>query len=99
MIEGARTELDAWWAQRAPPDYEEVVLHFLATRKPWNSGPTPVIGDPLFIPLHEELMKQREAFYEPTKEGKPWKYSVPTSLIYLQDSGIELPVFPDEPEA
>jgi len=30
------------------PAYEEAVLHYLATGEPWEAGPAPVIGDPLY---------------------------------------------------
>jgi hypothetical protein len=77
------------------PAYEEAVLHFLATREPWEGGPSPVIGDPLFIPLHEELRKQQDDLHNATPEGEPWTFTLPTSLIYLEDGGATLPTFPD----
>jgi hypothetical protein len=79
------------------PAYEEAVLHFLATREPWEGGPAPVIGDPLFIPLHEELRKQQDDLYNATPEGEPWTFTLPTSLIYLEGGGAQLPTFPDVP--
>ncbi len=77
--------------------YEEAVLHFLATREPWDGGPAPVIGDPLFIPLYEELHKRQDDLYNATPEGEPWTFTLPTSLVYLDDSGATLPTFPDVP--
>ncbi len=79
------------------PAYEEAVLHFLATREPWEGGPSPVIGDPLFIPLHEELRKRQDDLYNAIPEGEPWTFTLPTSLIYLEDGGATLPTFPDLP--
>jgi hypothetical protein len=79
------------------PAYEEAVLHFLATGEPWEGGPAPVIGDPLFIPLHEELRKRQDDLYNAVPEGEPWTFILPTSLIYLEDSGATLPTFPDIP--
>ncbi len=78
------------------PAYNEAVLHFLATREPWEGGPSPVIGDPLFVPLYEELHKQQDDLYNATPEGKPWTFTLPTSLIWLDD-GNPLPPFPDVP--
>jgi hypothetical protein len=77
------------------PAYEHAVCHFLATREPWEGGPAPVIGDPLFIPLHEELRKQQDDLYNAVAEGEPWTFVLPTSLVYLEDSSTELPKFPD----
>jgi len=79
------------------PGYENAVLHFLATREPWEGGQAPVIGDPLFIPLHEELRKQQDDLYNAVPEGEPWSFVLPTSLVYLEDSGATLPTFPDPP--
>lgn len=77
------------------PAYEEAILHFLATREPWEGGPAPVIGDPLFIPLHEELRKRQDDLYNAVPEGQPWTFTLPTSLIFLEGSGATLPEFPD----
>ncbi|MBI5885723.1 MAG: hypothetical protein HZB85_03980 [Deltaproteobacteria bacterium] len=79
------------------PAYEDAVLHFLATREPWNGGTAPVIGDPLYIPLYEELRKSQDDRYNAVPEGEPWTFILPTSLVYLEDSGVTLPQFPDPP--
>lgn len=81
----------------ATPGYEDAVLHFLATGVPWEGGPSPVIDDPLFLPLHEEIRKQQQAGTEGEPEGQPWPFILPTSLVYLQDSTSPLPEF-DEPQ-
>jgi hypothetical protein len=73
------------------PAYEDAVLHFLATREPWTGGPVPVIGDPLFVPLHEELREQIDDKLGGVPEGEPWTFTVPTSLVYLHNSGDPLP--------
>ena len=79
------------------PGYDSAVLHFLATREPWDGGPAPVIGDPLFIPLYEEVRKQQDDLYNATPEGELWTFTIPSSLVYLDDSGVTLPTFPDNP--
>lgn len=79
------------------PAYDAAVLHFIATREPWEGGPAPVIGDPLFIPLHEELRKQQDDLYNAVPEGEPWTFTLPTSLVYLDGSDATLPTFPDVP--
>ncbi|WP_433044900.1 hypothetical protein [Dactylosporangium sp. CS-033363] len=73
------------------PGYEGAVLHYLATGDVWNGGPSPVIGDPLFVPLHAEIREQTDDRLGGTAEGEPWTYVVPTSLVYLHGSQDQLP--------
>lgn len=73
------------------PGYEEAVLHYLATREPWDGGPAPVIGDPLFVALHEEMRRQHDDRTGGAPEGEPWTYTVPTALVYLHGSETGLP--------
>lgn len=73
------------------PAYDDAVLHFLATREPWEGGASPVIGDPLYLPLHEELRKQQDDLYGAKPEGEAWEFTVPTSLVYLHGSETALP--------
>lgn len=79
----------------ATPGYEDAVLHYLATGVPWEGGPSPVIDDPLFLPLHEEIRRQQQAGTDGEPEGDPWPFVLPTSLVYLQDSSSPLPEFDD----
>jgi hypothetical protein len=80
------------------PGYDDAVLHYLATREPWDGGPSPVIGDPLFIPLHEEIRQQQDDLYGGSPEGEPWTFTVPTSLVYLHGSADPLPDIAKERE-
>jgi hypothetical protein len=73
------------------PAYDEAVLHYLATGEPWDGGPSPVIGDPLFIPLHEELRRQTDDLDGAVPEGTSWDFRLPTSLVYLENSSTPLP--------
>jgi hypothetical protein len=81
------------------PAYDDAVLHFLATREPWEGGPSPVIGDPLYLPLHEELRQQYDDLYGATPDGEPWEFTLPTTLVYLHDSGTPIPDLPAERQA
>lgn len=72
------------------PGYENAVLHFLATREPWEGGPSPVIGDPLYIPLYEEVRSQQDNLADSTPVGEPWEFTLPTSLIYLESEQHKL---------
>ncbi|GAB3359335.1 hypothetical protein [Lysobacter tyrosinilyticus] len=73
------------------PGYYDAVMYFLATREPWSGGAAPVIGDPLFIPVHEEIRKQQDDLEGAKPEGDPWPFTVPTALLYLQDSSSPIP--------
>jgi hypothetical protein len=73
------------------PSYDKAVLHYLATREPWEGGTNPVIGDPLYLPLFEELHKQQDDLQNAKPEGEPWEFTVPTSLVWLQGSKDGLP--------
>ena len=84
------------------PGFEEAVQYFLETGNVWLGGETPVIGDPLYMSIAEEMK-------DPTGEpqGKYWITRIPTTLTILQSGstglvtpeGQALPIFPeDEPE-
>lgn len=80
------------------PGYYDAVMYFLSTREPWGGGPAPVIGDPLFIPIHEEIRKQQDDLAGALADGAPWTFTVPTSLVYLQDSSSPIPEDLADPE-
>lgn len=80
--------------------FEEAVQYFLETGKVWLGGETPIIGDPLYMSITEEIK-------EPTgvPQGNYWITRIPTTLTILQakSAGLEvtraLPIFPEtEPE-
>ncbi|MGW3815313.1 hypothetical protein [Streptomyces sp. NPDC005046] len=71
--------------------YDDSVEHFLCTREPWFGGDAPVIGDKLYLPIHEELRRQQDDRYHAVPEGEPWSFIVPTTLVYLHDSKDRLP--------
>lgn len=69
------------------PGFEEAVRHFLATGQIWNGGEVPVIDDPLFLSIVDEMKNPKG-----TKEGEPWREKIPTSLTILQAGSIGLQV-------
>ncbi|MBL1221851.1 hypothetical protein JET18_13445 [Chryseobacterium sp. L7] len=79
------------------PGFEDAVQFFMSTGKIWNGGEVPVIGDPLYMSIVDELRK-------PTGEaqGKYWITRIPTTLTILQAQsvGLEveqaLPLFPED---
>ena len=66
------------------PGFENAVLHFMATNQIWNGGEIPVLGNPLYLSIVDEL-KEQEYTIEET-----WETVVPTSLIGLQKSGVAI---------
>ncbi|MCY0976385.1 hypothetical protein PGH12_11095 [Chryseobacterium wangxinyae] len=69
------------------PGFEEAVRHFLATGQIWNGGEVPVIDDPMFLSIVDEM---RSALGK--KQGEPWREKIPTSLTILQADSIGLRV-------
>lgn len=78
------------------PGFEDAVNFFMSTGRIWNGGEVPVIGDPMYMSIVEELR-------QPTgvAQGKYWITRVPTALTILQAKsvGLEmtdaLPIFPE----
>lgn len=79
------------------PGFEDAVNFFMTTGRIWNGGEVPVIGDPMYMSIVEELK-------QPTgkPQGKYWITRVPTALTILQAKsvGLEvtdaLPIFPEK---
>ncbi|SFN64685.1 hypothetical protein SAMN05421594_3629 [Chryseobacterium oleae] len=69
------------------PGFEDAVQFFMSTGKIWNGGEVPVIGDPLYMSIVDELRK-------PTGEaqGKFWITRIPTTLTILQAKSVGLEV-------
>ncbi|MFC3754696.1 hypothetical protein ACFONJ_01745 [Chryseobacterium tructae] len=81
------------------PGFEDAVQFFMSTGRIWSGGEVPVIGDPMYLSIVDELR-------EPVgvKQGKPWITVLPTSLNILQEgsAGLEtltaLPFTKENPE-
>ncbi|PTT75085.1 MULTISPECIES: hypothetical protein [unclassified Chryseobacterium] len=69
------------------PGFEDAVQFFMTTGKIWNGGEVPVIGDPMYMSIVDEM---REPTGKP--QGKYWITRVPTTLTILQDKSTGLPV-------
>ena len=72
------------------PGFEDAVQFFMATGRIWNGGEVPVIGDPMYMSIVEEMRKPLG-----TPQGKYWITKMPTTLTILQDKSTGLPV--DQP--
>ena len=64
------------------PGFEDAIMHFMAFGQIWQGGQMPVLGNPLFLSLVDEI-KEQEYVVEET-----WKTVVPTNLIALQKDGV-----------
>jgi hypothetical protein len=69
------------------PGFEAAVMHYINTGQIWNGGQIPILGDPLYVSILDELKD-----IKPKKEGKAWETRVPTSLTILQAETIGLKV-------
>ncbi|MCU7617720.1 hypothetical protein NZ698_10970 [Chryseobacterium sp. PBS4-4] len=67
------------------PGFEDAVQFFMATGKVWNGGEIPVIGDPMYMSIVDEM---REPLGK--KQGKAWITTLPTSLNILQKDSVGL---------
>lgn len=73
----------------AHPAYTKAVLHFLHTGEIWNGDDVPVVGDPLYVSIVDELM-EGSGFGESTVPVAEWNVRLPTTLTMLKtvDPGV-----------
>lgn len=64
----------------------------MTTGRIWNGGEVPVIGDPMYMSIVDEM---RQPTGEP--QGKFWISRIPTTLTILQAQSVGLKVDPDQP--
>ena len=64
------------------PGFEDAVMLYMATGQIWNGGQMPVVGDPLYLSIVDELAEQEYTVEE------TWNTVLPTQLIALQKSGV-----------
>jgi hypothetical protein len=74
------------------PAYNGAVLQYLSPDQPpddpWNGGDAPIINDPLYVGLADELREQTGGRADGVEVvGEPWEFKVPTSLVILEDDG------------
>ena len=78
------------------PGFENAVQLFTETGLIWNGGEVPVIGDPMYMSIVDEMRKPLG-----TAQGKYWISKLPTTLTILQDKSTglavdqALPIFPE----
>jgi hypothetical protein len=66
------------------PGFENAVLHYMTTGQIWNGGEVPVLGNPLYLSIVDEIREQEY------KVEETWETVVPTSLIGLQRTGVSI---------
>lgn len=69
------------------PGFEDAVQFYMSTGRIWSGGEVPVIGDPMYLSIVDEM---REPVGD--KVGKFWMTRIPTSLNILQAESIGLKV-------
>jgi hypothetical protein len=73
----------------AHPAYTKALLHYLSTGELWNGDDVPVVGDPLYISIVDELM-EGSGFGESSDPVAEWDVRLPTTLTMLKtaDPGV-----------
>lgn len=76
------------------PGYGKTLLYYLHTGEIWNGGEPPVLDNPLYVSLVEEIAESQDtSLADAPVYGDPWIYSLPTTLVKLQ-SDATLPSWP-----
>lgn len=66
------------------PGFENAIMHYMAFGQIWNGGQMPVLGNPLYLSIIDELKEQEYTIED------VWETVVPTSLVALQESGVSI---------
>ena len=75
------------------PAYNDAVMYFLENNGAiWKGGEPPLLNDPMFISIADELRNQTDDLANASAEGEPWEVVLPTTLVYLQKDS-DLPTF------
>lgn len=77
------------------PGHEGDALYFLETGKIWGGTTPPVLGDPRYVDIVNEIKEMLGAPDDGISDGTtPWRFKVPTSLVVLDDES-PLPEWPE----
>ena len=71
------------------PGFESAILHYMSTGEIWSGGDVPVINDPEYLSIVNEVKAGQDDSGTPV--GDPWIVKVPTSLVMLQSNPATLP--------
>ncbi len=68
------------------PGFEKAMLHYQQTGQLWHGGKLPVINDPLYLAIDQEIKEQTADHQWEGPVGDPWEYETPTTLVMLQET-------------
>jgi hypothetical protein len=74
------------------------VQYMLQSKQPdlrqriWKGGEPPTLDSDLYISIAQEMRNQTDDLAGATPEGDPWEYTLPTTLVWLQQDS-SLPTF------
>lgn len=79
------------------PGFELAIAYFLATGQIWDGGTLPVIGDPLYVSIIDELRAALDAPGDEVPQGDPWEVRIATNLVLLRQDN-KLPSWTKQPD-
>ena len=73
------------------PGFEEAVLYYIETGEIWNGGDAPVVDDPLYLSMVDEVAESTGlSLYATEPFSDTWEYSIPTELVLVKDDAPDL---------
>lgn len=70
------------------PGFEKAIAYYCQTGYIWEGNDVPLIGDDLYVPIINEITENLGKLDDGVpypKNSTPWKVTIPTSLVVLQD--------------
>jgi hypothetical protein len=70
------------------PGFEKAILYFLKTKIIWEGKDVPVINEPMYLDIVEEMKEKLDLLNYDGILQDSWEYKVPTSLVYLRNNDL-----------
>jgi hypothetical protein len=70
------------------PGFEKAILYFLKTKIIWEGKDVPVINEPMYLDIIEEMKEKLDVLNYDGILQDSWEYKVPTSLVYLRNNDL-----------
>jgi len=72
------------------PDFEAAVFHYLDTGKIWNGEEPPRVTNTKHLPFLYDVLARRheEGLGLEIPIGEPWQYTLPTTLVRVEDGSV-----------